>query len=110
MDIAPADAGDASRVGKKLHKYIVLISRVPLLPFAHSFAVDPTTYAGYRPVNNWARTANHEPRGVLVRFILKANAPVEDSRKQFDKASRRHCDYGCRKRHQAPIQTSQSAE
>jgi hypothetical protein len=60
MDIPPADGGDASRVGKKLHKYIVLISGVPLMPFAHSFAVDPTTYAGYRPVNNAARTANHE--------------------------------------------------
>ena len=60
MDIAPADGGDASRVGKKLHKYIVLISGVPLMPFAHSFAVDPTTYAGYQPVNNAARTANHE--------------------------------------------------
>jgi hypothetical protein len=54
MDIAPADGGDASRVGKKLHKYIVLISRVPLLPIVHSFSVDPTTYAGYRPVNNAA--------------------------------------------------------
>jgi hypothetical protein len=110
MDIAPADGGDASRVGKKLHKYIVLISRVPLLPIAHSFAVDPTTYAGYRPVNNAAQTTNHAGVGSSQRFILKANAPVEVSNEQFDKASRRHCDYGCRKRHQAPIQTSQSAE